>query len=68
MGVEFWKPLTDFIHGTLLKEATIDPADADIFMVTDSPEEAVDHVRDVAMKAFGLTYGPRLRRRWYLGE
>ena len=68
MGVEFWKPLTDFIHGTLLEEATIDPADADIFMVTDSPEEAVDHVRDVAMKAFGLTYGPRLRRRWYLGE
>jgi predicted Rossmann-fold nucleotide-binding protein len=68
MGVEFWKPLTDFLRGTLLKEGTIDPADMDIFLVTDSPGEAVDHVRDFAMKAFGLTYGPRLRRRWYLGE
>ena len=68
MGVEFWKPLMDFMRGTLLKEGTIDPADLDIFLVTDSPEEAVDHVREFAMKAFGLTYGPRLRRRWYLGE
>jgi len=68
MGVEFWKPFVDFLRDTLLKEGTIDPADMDIFLVTDSPDEAADHVRDFAMKAFGLTYGPRMRRRWFLGE
>jgi len=68
MGVQFWRPLMDFMHTTLLKEGTIDPADLDIFLVTDSPDEAARHVRDFAMKSFGLTYGPRMRRRSYLGE
>jgi hypothetical protein len=36
--------------------------------VTDSPDEAVDHVRDTAMKSFGLAYGPKMKRRWFLGE
>jgi len=68
VGVEFWKPLLDFMRGTLVKDGTIDPGDVDEFFVTDSPEEAAAHVRTVGMKRFGLTYGPRIRRRWYLGE
>jgi len=38
------------------------------FLVTDSPAEAVEAITDVAMRQFGLTYGARLRRRWYFGE
>ena len=38
------------------------------FLVTDSAAEAVEAITDVAMRQFGLTYGPRLRRRWYFGE
>ena len=68
MGVEFWKPFLDFLRGTLLREGTIDAADLEHFLVTDSPNEAVDHVRDVAMKSFGLSYVPRIKRRWLLGE
>ena len=68
MGVEFWKPLMDFIRGTLLKEGTIDAADMDHFLLTDSPEEAASHVREVSMKSFGLTYAPKMKRRWLLGE
>lgn len=68
MGVEFWKPLVDFMRGTLVREGTVDPGDMDQFFVTDSPEEATDHVRNVAMKSFGLTYGPRVRRRRFFGE
>ena len=36
--------------------------------MTDSPAEAVDHIREAVMRDFGLTYGPKVRRRWYLGE
>jgi uncharacterized protein (TIGR00730 family) len=67
MGVEFWKPLLDFMRGTLIKEGTIGPDDVD-FLVTDSPEEAAAHVRTAGMERFGLTYGPRMKPRWYLGE
>lgn len=68
MGVEFWKPLLDFMRGTLVKEGTIDPADVDLLFVTDSPEAAAAHVRDIAMKQFGLSYERPIKPRWYLGE
>jgi uncharacterized protein (TIGR00730 family) len=67
MGVEFWKPLLEFMRGTLVKEGTIGPDDVD-FLVTDSPEEAAAHVRRAGMERFGLTYGPKMKPRWYLGE
>ena len=67
MGVEFWKPLLEFMRGTLVKEGTIGPDDVD-FLVTDSPEEAAAHVRRVGMERFGLSYGPKIKPRWYLGE
>jgi uncharacterized protein (TIGR00730 family) len=67
IGVEFWKPLLEFMRGTLVKEGTIGPDDV-VFYVTDSPEEAAAHVRRVGMERFGLTYGPKMKPRWYLGE
>ena len=68
MGVDFWKPLLDFMRATLIKEGTIDPVDVDEFFVTDSPEDAAAHVRNIALQSFGLTYEPRMKRRWFLGE
>jgi uncharacterized protein (TIGR00730 family) len=68
MGVEFWKPLIDFMRDRLVAWRTIDPEDAERILVTDSAEDAVQTITDVAMKRFGLTYGPRARRRWFLGE
>jgi uncharacterized protein (TIGR00730 family) len=68
VGKESWLPLLDFLHGRLVEAKTIDPSDADRILVTDSAEEAVQMVRDAALRQFGLTYGPKLKRRWYLGE
>jgi uncharacterized protein (TIGR00730 family) len=68
MGRDYWQPLVDFLRQRLVKEATIDPGDAERILVTDSPQEAVESVTGIAMQRFGLTYGPRLRRRWILGE
>ena len=67
VGSEFWRPLVDFLT-TLVKAGTIDAADLQRLRVLDSPEQVVAEIADVAMRRFGLTYGPRLSRRWYLGE
>jgi uncharacterized protein (TIGR00730 family) len=68
VGRTFWQPLLDFFHTRLEAERTIDPADSQRLVVTDSPEEAVQAVTAIALRQFGLTYGPRLRRRWLFGE
>ncbi|MCC6573110.1 MAG: TIGR00730 family Rossman fold protein [Planctomycetes bacterium] len=68
MGVAFWQPLIDYLRHTLLEAGTIDRADVDRILVTDDPEKAVNRIRDAAMKEFGLTYGPKLKRHWFFGE
>jgi uncharacterized protein (TIGR00730 family) len=68
VGKDFWQPLVDFFHQKLIVAKTIDPADVDRILVTDSPQEAVDAVADAAMHRFGLTYAPRMKRRWFLWE
>jgi len=68
MGGEFWHPLLDFLCRRLIAERTIDAADYKRILVTDSAEEAVHSVTWIAMNQFGLTYGPRAKRRWFLWE
>ncbi|HMP02117.1 MAG TPA: TIGR00730 family Rossman fold protein [Gemmatales bacterium] len=68
MGRDYWQPLLDFMQHRLVAERTIDAKDLDRFIITDSPLEAVESVRDIAMERFGLTYGPKAKRRWFLGE
>ena len=68
MGREYWQPLFDFIRGTMVKEKTIDAKDIDDIFVTDSAEEAAQHIRDVSMERFGLKYGEGARPKWWLGE
>ncbi|MBI1851897.1 MAG: TIGR00730 family Rossman fold protein [Planctomycetes bacterium] len=68
MGVDYWRPLVEFVRHRLVEAKTIDPADADRLVVSDSVSDVVDLVRERGMAEFGLTYGPRVRRRWFLGE
>jgi uncharacterized protein (TIGR00730 family) len=68
MGTTFWNPLLEYLRNGLVTAGTIDAADVDRWIVTDSPDEAVQKIRERAMKQFGLTYGPRVRPRWWLGE
>jgi uncharacterized protein (TIGR00730 family) len=68
VGKEYWRPLLDFLRGRLVEEKTIDRIDAEHILVTDSAEEAVQMVRDAALRQFGLSYGPKIKRRWWLGE
>ena len=68
MGRAYWKPLLDFMHDRLLAEKTIDAIDLERILLTDSAEDAVNSITDVATHRFGLTYGPRIKRRWLLWE
>jgi uncharacterized protein (TIGR00730 family) len=68
MGVRFWEPLLAFLRERLLGEGTIDPGDLGLLTLTDSPAAAIERIRDVALEAFARSYGPRARRRWFLGE
>ena len=68
MGKEYWKPLLDFLRERLLAQKTVDASDIDRILVTDSAEDAVRVIKDIAMARFGLTYGPKIKRRWYLWE
>ncbi len=68
MGKDFWQPLLDFFRDRLVAERTIDAADWQRMLVTDSATEAAEFITEVAMHRFGLTYGPAMRRRWWLGE
>ncbi len=68
MGRDYWQPLFDFIRGTMVEEKTIDAKDIEDIFVTDSAEEAAQHIRDVSMERFGLKYGAPVKPRWWLGE
>lgn len=65
MGKEYWQPLLDLVQKTFVRAGTIDAKDANLLRITDSPSEAVGWIKDVAMKQFGLTYGSKMKRRWF---
>jgi uncharacterized protein (TIGR00730 family) len=67
MGVDFWKPLLDQIR-VMVAERTIDAADLDKLIVSDDPAAVAAAVTDIGLTRFGLTYGPKVKPRWWLGE
>jgi uncharacterized protein (TIGR00730 family) len=68
VGSRYWGPLLEFLRDRVLKESAIDPADMDRIRITDSAEEAVRLITDIALRRFGLTYRARPKRRWFLWE
>ena len=68
MGREYWQPLMDFLHDRPLAMNTIDPIDLARLYLTDSPEEAAEYIREIAMKNFGLEYRKPTKRRRFLFE
>lgn len=68
MGKEYWQPMMNFLANTLITTATIDAADSERIILTDSPEETVNLITDAALRRFGLTHKKPVPRRWYLWE
>lgn len=64
MGAGYWAEMIDFVSHTMVREGTISPEDADRWVITDSPEEAVSSIVKAANTRFHLNLKPR----WILGE
>lgn len=47
MGVDYWKPLIDYIHRKMVAEGTIDVKDLERILLTDSPEEVATHIHQI---------------------
>ncbi|MDH3746056.1 MAG: TIGR00730 family Rossman fold protein [Acidobacteriota bacterium] len=68
VGSRYWDELLDFMHKRMVPEGTISPSDVDRFLVTDSPEEAVQHIKNAAIERFGLEWHRRPQARSWIGE
>jgi uncharacterized protein (TIGR00730 family) len=66
MGTDFWAPLREFLGQTMVREKTIQQADFDRLLFTDSPDEAMDAILGAATKEFGLVWRPAAK--WFLWE
>ena len=68
LGTDFWQPLIDLLRTKLIPAGTIDEADLALLRLTDSPEDAVADIREITTEKFGLTYGPKAKKRWLFWE
>lgn len=68
MGSDYWRPMVDFVRNRLVEEETIDAADADRFILTDSVPQAIEHIRQNTLERFNLTYADAPRRRRIFAE
>lgn len=66
IGKDYWKHMIDQMD-LMVKEKTVSPEDLELFLVTDSIEEAVAHIESVTIKKFGLKR-IMLKPSWVLGE
>jgi uncharacterized protein (TIGR00730 family) len=50
MGKDFWQPLINFLQNTLLRQGTIFAEDLNKLLITDSTEEALEHIQSQLSK------------------
>jgi hypothetical protein len=58
----------DVFYKSMVREGTIAEKDLGYVTLVDSPEEAVESIRSIAMNRFGLTYAREVKPKWFLGE
>jgi len=68
VGREFWGPWIEAMRTTMLAAGSIDESDLGLLHLTDSIQEAAALIRDAATMRFGVSYAPKVKRRWWMGE
>ncbi len=54
MGAAYWEPLISFLKQKMIIEKTIEEADLEKLIISDSPAEVTAKIRATALKEFGL--------------
>lgn len=67
IGRDYWQPLVRLFR-EMLEAGTIDQSDLELLLLTDSVEEAMEHIRTHAIEKFGLRPEKAPRPRWWLLE
>ncbi|RYZ83862.1 MAG: TIGR00730 family Rossman fold protein [Proteobacteria bacterium] len=67
MGKEYHQDLYRHLQ-RLADEKTVDPADLNLFLFTDSIEEAIGHITTYAIEGFGLKKRKKMKTKKFLGE
>jgi len=67
MGTQFWRDL-EILLKEMVAEGTIAAADLDLLLITDSVDEAMDHLKTHAIEQFGLRQHKARKRSKFLGE
>lgn len=67
IGTAYWKPFSDLLH-EMLEEGAIGASDLNLLKITDDIDEAMAHLDEHAVAAFGLKRVPWRKPRWWLGE
>ncbi len=65
-GREYWRPLFDLLH-EMVRAGTVGASDLNLLLLTDSVDEAIDHIEKHAVEQFGLVRHAMKRSR-ILGE
>lgn len=58
IGTAYWAPLVSFIRDTMLTAGTINAHDAELFTVSDDPDEVAAQFKKLALTEFGLKLRP----------
>ncbi|MEY3459748.1 MAG: family protein YgdH [Planctomycetota bacterium] len=66
-GVDYWKPMLDYLRTTMVAEGTISADDVDRFILSDSPADIAARVSQIAKAEFGVRE-VQPRPRWWLFE
>jgi uncharacterized protein (TIGR00730 family) len=67
MDRQYWKTLEGFLE-QMVQAGTIAASDLDLLIITDSVEDAIEHLQKHAIEQFGLKRRGRPKRSRFLGE
>ena len=68
MGVDYWRPLMEFLRTSMVQQGTISQADIDRILVTDDTAAAIAHVKAGALKHLGGHMPAQKKPNVLLGE
>lgn len=68
IGKKFWENIFKFMKNKMINEKVISDDDLKIFHVTDSPEEAIEIIKNPVLNSYKGSYGYSYKPKWIFGE